>query len=333
MRHPIPVRSGSQPAVQSDLTASGPAGSRRAQGMTSQLVGFLCCSLFAETPSFDIDETEDTKSKDRTYIVAAVDDLALNGITGKGAGDVARAFKQALKDKPKGTKVRITVSVATEGSVRWTYYYPRSAVALDERGRPHGTEMLAVNVVLTVGRIVVYREIPWVHGVRHGIEREFKKQNMWKPGGHVTAEIPWKNGKMHGLRKGFYPNGKIQSETHFVEGISNGPSRLWDQDGNLTSEGSMKNGKREGQFTEYWPGTKQPSRVIHFKAGVTHGLIKEFYLSGKLKRERSFKNEAAHGEDRIYNEAGKITHTRHWWDGDIVSKKEFKKRSKSVRTD
>ena len=288
----------------------------------------LLSPLLAEAPSFDIDETEDTKSKDRSYIVSSVDDLALNGITGKGAGDVANAVKQALKDKPKGTKVRVTVSIATEGSVRWTYFYPRAAVALDEQGRPHGTEMVAVNVVFTVGRIVVYREVPWEHGVRHGIEREFKKKNMWKKEAHVTAEIPWKNGKMHGLRKGFYPVGIPESETQYLEGFPNGPTRLWDQTGNLTSEGTMKNGKRDGQFTEYWPGTKQPSRIINFKAGVTHGPIKEFYRSGKLKRERSFKNEAAHGEDRIYNEAGKVTHTRYWWDGDIVTKKEFEKRKK-----
>ncbi|MDA0841227.1 MAG: toxin-antitoxin system YwqK family antitoxin [Planctomycetota bacterium] len=296
-----------------------------------QLVVFFCCSLFAEAPSFDVDDTEDTKSKDRTYIVESVDDLALNGITDQGAGDVANAVKAALKDKPEGTKVRVTVSIATEGSVRWTYFYPRAAVALDEQGRPHGTEMVAVNVVLTVGRIVVYREVPWVHGVRHGIEREYKKENMWKPEAQVIAEIPWKDGKMHGLRKGFYPDGKPESETQYVEGTANGPTRLWDQNGNLTSEGVMKDGQRDGQFTEYWPGTTQPSRIIHFKAGVTHGLVKEFYSNGKLKRERSFKDEAAHGEDRIYDEAGEVTHTRYWWDGDIVSKEEFEKRSKGTK--
>jgi len=313
----------------------------RIAAISCQLVGSAACKLaacgyvlllfplFAED-SFKLDEKDAPKPKDHTYTVASVDDLALAGITGKGVGDVANAVKAALKDKPKGTKARVTVGIATEGSVRWTYYYPRSAVALDEQGRPHGTEFLAVNVVLTVGRITVYRLIPWKHGVRHGIEQEFRKTNMWKPEADITAEIPWKDGKMHGLRNAFFPNGKIQSETQFIEGVSNGPSRLWDDQGNLTSEGTMKNGKREGRFVEYWPGAKQPARIIHFKAGVTHGLVKEFYRSGKLKRARSFKNETAHGEDRIYNEAGDVTHARYWWDGDIVTKEEFEKRSKGL---
>ncbi|MDA1140562.1 MAG: hypothetical protein O3B01_18490 [Planctomycetota bacterium] len=89
----------------------------------------------------------------------------------------------------------------------------------------------------------------------------------------------------------------------------------------------MKEGKREGRFVEYWSGTQQPARTITYKAGVTHGLVSEYYKSGKLKRERTFRNEGPHGEDRLYNEAGVITHQRYWFDGDPVSKETFEKRS------
>ena len=284
--------------------------------------------LLAEELSFELDGKDAAKPKDRTHTVSSVDDLALVGITGKGVREVARAVTEALKDKPKGTKARITVGIATEGSVRWTYYYPRSAVALDEQGRPHGTEFLAIKVVYTVGRITIYRHIPWKHGVRHGLEREFRRKDMWKPDAHVAAEIPWKDGKMHGAQKTLLPNGKVQTETVYVNGIANGPTRIWDEEGNLTSEGLMKNGKLDGRFVEYWPGTKQAKRTIHYQMGVTHGPVTEYYRSGKLKRKRAFRNEAAHGEDRLYNEDGTIAKARYWLDGNPVTKREFEKRSK-----
>lgn len=234
---------------------------------------------------------------------------------------MARAVTEALKDKPKGTKARITVGVATEGSVRWTYYYPRSAVTLDEEGRPHGTEFLALG-------FVVYRLIPWQHGVRHGIEREFTKKNMYEREGRLSAEISWKDGKMHGAQKSFYPNGEAHTETVYVEGLATGPTRIWDEKGNLTSEGLMKNGKLDGRFVEYWPGTEQPQRIIHYRAGVTHGSVTEYYKSGKLKRKRMFRNEAAHGEDLLYNEDGAVAEKRYWFDGNPVTREEFEKRSR-----
>ncbi|NQT53181.1 toxin-antitoxin system YwqK family antitoxin, partial [bacterium] len=235
--------------------------------------------LFTEGPSFELDETESTKPKDRTYTVSSADELATLGITGHGAREVGRTVQQALKDRPEGTKVRVVVGIGIEGSVRWTYFYPRSVVPIDDRKRPDGIEFLAVDVVSTSGYIASYRLIPWKNGIRHGIEKEYA-------GKALRAEVPWKNGKMHGPQKTFFPNGKVRSETVYVDGVANGPTRLWDDEGHLTSQGAMKDGRLDGRFVEYWPGTKQPRRIINYNEGVTHGLVIEYYRSGKLKRER-----------------------------------------------
>jgi len=277
--------------------------------------------LLAEELSFELDEKESAKPEDRTYTVSSAKELATLGITGHGARNVARAVQQVLKGQPEGTKVRVSIGVGTEGSVRWTYFYPRSAVPIDDQGRPHGIEFLAVTVVMTGGNIVVHRLRPWKNGIKHGIEKEIAGKTL-------RAEVPWKNGKMHGPQKTFFRNGNVRSETVYVNGIANGSTRIWDEDGNLTSEGVMKNGKLDGRFVEYWPGTEQPKRVIHYQMGVTHGPVTEHYKSGKLKRKRSFKNEAAHGEDLLYNEDGTIAQTRYWSDGDPVTKEEFEKKSK-----
>ena len=285
------------------------------------LLALLVGPLFSEELSFELDEKESAKPEDRTYTVTAASELATLGITGHGARNVVKAVQEALKGKPEGTKARVSIGVGTEGSVRWTYFYPRSVVTLDNQGRPDGVEFLAVNLVMTVGRIVVHRLIPWKNGIKQGLEKEYA-------GKRLRAEVPWVKGKMHGPQKTFFRNGKVRSETVYVNGIANGPTRLWDENGSLTSEGDMKDGKLDGRFVEYWPGTEQPKRTIHYRMGVTHGPVTDFYRSGKLKRKRAFKNEAAHGEDLLYNEDGTIAQTRYWLEGDPVTKEEFEKRSK-----
>jgi antitoxin component YwqK of YwqJK toxin-antitoxin module len=164
-----------------------------------------------------------------------------------------------------------------------------------------------------------YRLIPWKHGVRDGVEQEFV-------GRKLRAEVPWKDGKMHGTRKSFFADGTTQSESVYVAGQGNGPMRSWDEDGSLLSEGTLKDGQRHGPFTEYWPGSTQPKRVITYRNGVSHGLVRDYYRSGKIKRERHVIEETLHGTDMSYNETGEIIHARYWLDGDLVTRDEFEQR-------
>ncbi len=277
-------------------------------------------ALRADPPSFDLADEKTAAPADRTLVVTSPKDLAAAGITGHGSRDVVAVVTEALKDQPAGTKVRVIIGEQTEGSVRWRLVYPKSAVALDAEGRPHGSEYLAVIVDAGTGRINAFRRVPWEHGVRHGLEKEYD-------GERVSAEVPWVNGKMAGVRKSFFPNGQVQSESPYVAGQANGVTRTWDADGALTSEATMKNGEREGQMTEYWPGTTQARRLLEFHHGVAHGAVREFYPTGKLKRKCSLADGSLHGADESYNEQGEVTHTRYWWKGDPVSAEEFARRT------
>ncbi len=293
------------------------------------LTAMLLLPAMAGEPSFDLDDEkpEEQASSDRTLIISSVDDLALQGVTGHGANNVQRAAQKAFKENPKGTRLRVRVGRNTEGSIRWVYSYPRSVTPLDAENRPHGVEWLLMHLEAPTGRIISYRLIPWKHGSKEGVEKEFLEEKPW--GRHrLAAEVSWKNGKMHGLRKVFFPSSKIRSETKYVNGVADGLARIWDAKGNLLSTCTMKNGKRQGETVEYWPGSKQPARSISYQNGVTHGLVREYYRNGKLKRERAFRLEMAHGEDRIFNEKGVVIHKRYWFDGDPVSKEEFEKRTK-----
>jgi antitoxin component YwqK of YwqJK toxin-antitoxin module len=103
---------------------------------------------------------------------------------------------------------------------------------------------------------------------------------------------------------------------------------MYAEDGSLTREGMMKHGKRDGGMTEYWEGTKQRKRVAKYDEGQVVGVVKEYYLSGKLKREVAMKDESYHGADTLFNEDGKVTQTRYWFRGDVVTKEEFEAKTK-----
>jgi hypothetical protein len=295
-------------------------------------VGSAMAVFAGGEPSFELaDDGEKTESRSgRTVVVKSVEDLALKGISGKGAAKVRQVLERVIEENPETDRVRVFCGTATEGSSRWTFVYPRSLTPLDAEDRPHGTQWLMTNFDPTTGRVISYRLIPWEHGVKDGVEQEFRGAG-WSREEFLAAEVPWRKGKMHGERKTFYPDGELKGLTRYVDGLASGPARQWDADGNLLSECPMKDGERHGKKKEYWPGTDQPRRIIPYRDDRVEGLVREFYRSGKLKRERRFHDDMAHGVDRIYDEDGNVISRRYWFEGTTVSREEFekKKREKS----
>jgi len=289
--------------------------------VTSAMAGLLLltCSVRADGLSFDLDSGEDVKTSDRTIVLVSADEVQMRGISGVGASDVQNAVRDVLKDQPEGTRARVVIGQGTEGSVRWTYVYPRSVVALDDEDRPHGVERLVMDAMQYRQN---YRMVPWRHGQRHGVEKEYVQQQM-------VVEIPWVDGRMHGTRKTYFANGDIQSETEYANGVASGPTRTWDREGSLIMEGRHEDGNRHGVFSEYWPGTTQPQRQITYRHGVVDGTVREYYPSGKLRRERTFVDEALHGPDRMYLEDGDVFQTRYWFRGEPVTEEEFHTRATS----
>jgi antitoxin component YwqK of YwqJK toxin-antitoxin module len=260
----------------------------------------------AGQPSFEV-EGED-------YVTVSVDSLTALPVSGPGAQKVKEAIAEALSGKPAGTRARIMLGTFTEGSSRWQVTYLKTIVLLDGQGRPDGEENHITNQ--SIDGVTGYRTIPWKHGIRDGVEKVFLD-------GRLREELPWKNGKMEGRRQSFFADGKVEVETQYTGDLAEGPTRIYGSDGSLIREGTMKQGQRDGVMTEYWPGTKRPKRVATYRDGQVTGAVKEYYLSGRIKREVSMKDEAYDGEDKLYNEDGKVSQTRYWRNGDLVTKEEF----------
>jgi len=235
-----------------------------------------------------------------------------------------RLIQKMLKDSPKGYKVKLTiVSVLDMNYGDRHIDRLKCAALIDPKGRPDGVEEHYRS--LHYGHLE--RSIPYKKGVREGIEKVYADKDD-RGGRYVFSEIPWKNGKKHGVVKTYHPNGNISSEMDYVNGEANGKMRSLSIDGKLLRAGTMKNDKRQGLVTEYWEKTGNPKREIPYDKGAVSGVVKEYYANDKLKRELTFRDDVMHGMEKQYEADGGLARTRYWFDGDIVSKDEFKKRSR-----
>jgi len=234
-----------------------------------------------------------------------------------------RQIEKMLKASPKGHKAILTVVSVLDGNYGDRLLQRlKSSVPVDGKGRKDGIE----EQFRTTHYGHVERAVPYKAGVREGVEKVWGDRDD-RGGRYVRSEIPWIDDKRQGTLKCYHPNGKISSETEYVDDLAHGKTRSLSIDGKLLREGEMRDGKRHGIVTEYWVKTGSPKRVIPYEAGKVTGAVKEYYTNGKLKREVTFKDDAMHGVEEQYEVDGKLTRTRYWSDGDIVTKDEFKTRN------
>ena len=58
-----------------------------------------------------------------------------------------------------------------------------------------------------------------------------------------------KNGKREGKWTSFFPNGKMQSECFYVDGLNHGTTKVYLENGKLLYEGEYVNGEKAGEWT------------------------------------------------------------------------------------
>lgn len=140
--------------------------------------------------------------------------------------------------------------------------------------------------------------------------------------------------------KSYYPDGSLQSITHYKFGKETGKSiYLFQRPNTVEIEVEMKNGKRNGAFYRYFEngnldtycvyvndsiegveimytpnGEKsQESTYVH---GKKNGPYKAYHLDGQLKVEGGFKDDLFDGPWTYYDERGIIVGEGSFKDGD-----------------
>ncbi len=253
----------------------------------------------------------EAEPNDRVLIVDAKTSLPDLGFATFNEKRISGSIKAALKDRPEDAKLHLIIGdfYSNHPAYEGINFFVREVVPLDANGRYDGDEKWFSQD----GRLL--RTVPWKAGVKDG--------NEVVRAGVSLVEIPWQNGKIEGIRRMYFPDGKVQTETTCANGAANGPARTFDPNGCVVRECMMKNDKRNGPQTEYWPGGTKPKRVTEFKDNLVVGTAKEYYLSGKIKREAAYVNDILHGEEKQYDENGTVALDRFWFDGKLVTKEEY----------
>ncbi len=98
--------------------------------------------------------------------------------------------------------------------------------------------------------------------------------------------------------------GQIQSESHYVDGLTEGLCTNWRESGSKDNEGLYKQGKKEGLWT-WWNAKGQQIIEKYYKNGLKHGLWNDWHANGQKKVEGNFVHGKREGLVTIWDNTGK----------------------------
>lgn len=228
-----------------------------------------------------------------------------------------KRIRDVLQSVPADHKVEVECQTLAPGGQAIRFI--KRLTAVNAAGKPDGKEVYYVDWY----RHTV-RELQFKNGVQHGVEQHFDVES-----GALLSEIPWEKGKIQGVKRSFHPSGKLANEATYENGAIQGPSRSYSQDGKLIRVVNFVAGKREGEATDYWVDNPDAvERIIPYHKDKVDGVAKAFYLNGKLKWERPFKDNRQHGVEKQYAADGTLERTLYWLNGRDVPAEEYRKQAK-----
>ncbi len=161
---------------------------------------------------------------------------------------------------------------------------------------------------------------------RDAQHRRSGTQRICASDGTLLLEIPWDKGVLHGLRRAYRPDGSLLAETPYENGLPSGRALRYDPEGRVVASLDYVRGIADGRRLAFWP--RRVQRTAPYDRGRLSGDVKDFWDNGQRKSVRPFRDDLLHGIETQYDETGKPTQTRYWWEGDLVSESEYAARIK-----
>ena len=100
----------------------------------------------------------------------------------------------------------------------------------------------------------------------------------------------------HGAWRYYWPNGNLQTEGYYEDGLKEGTFRVWVEQGQKIEEGKYRQGAKQG----VWKG---------------------WHRNGKLKSETEFVDGKIHGFRKLYGKDGKLKSQWQYFDGELMGRK------------
>ncbi len=99
----------------------------------------------------------------------------------------------------------------------------------------------------------------------------------------------------------YYPNGTLREELSFKQGLFDGRQERYRPEGTLVSREEWKAGLLNGVAKSFQEDGKNPSREVHFSAGVYDGIEREFHRGmAQASAEREWRDGILEKERRFY---------------------------------
>jgi len=137
--------------------------------------------------------------------------------------------------------------------------------------------------------------------------------------GEVSLETPYKDGLKDGIEKRYRKDGSVATETGFKRGQRDGMMKVLSKDGVALWSIPFTQGNKTGVARKRTPQGVLIDEVP-FKDGKIDGVEKRYYpVSGKLKKEISYRNNVQEGPEISYAESGEVLQKRLYKDDKIVS--------------
>ncbi len=157
--------------------------------------------------------------------------------------------------------------------------------------------------------------------------------------GKLQSEFNYKNGVLHGISRRFHETGNLESTTNYVNGKKEGEQRLFNLQGILVGvlhyendnlngpyRNMFPNGReriiglyKNNQFDSTWTYYNNTGMVIgqgEFKTGK--GVLKYWGYKGNLLREVNYSNSLKNGEERIFDNNGKLLQINIFKDDNLI---------------
>ncbi|HEX8547148.1 MAG TPA: hypothetical protein VF691_09320, partial [Cytophagaceae bacterium] len=143
------------------------------------------------------------------------------------------------------------------------------------------------------------------------LDGEYKKYYI---DGKVSSQSFYKDAKKEGAQIEYYENGKVKFSGNFKNGIRSGRFEYYDIKGNLSSIESYDyaEGGENGTYKQFFPSQKLAAEGF-LKKGALDSTLTEYYLSGKIKSKKDFRN----GKFEVFSEAGGLLQKGYIKDGEL----------------
>lgn len=182
-------------------------------------------------------------------------------------------------------------------------------------------------------------ECAYLHGKKNGTEKR------WYPDGKPQSEFYYQKDILQGAAKRWYPNGNLQREDCFKNNHLNGTSSLWDEDGNKTTEMTYIDDTLHGVYIEYhdngqlkitgsyYKGLFHDEWVYYNRVGIKVGqarfnkgcgTLMGYNETNQLIREVNYKDNKKNGEEKHFDDEGKLQEVITYENDRIIEIKKIK---------